>query len=305
MRYSDLSELLHRKPVFLGILCLLTALIFVPDLCGINLDLSDQSSILAMQDLRVQMVAVGSASSTVYIFFEILVDVVSFKLTNRFFERVILFIALNSLNALILTSNTVHHHPSVLVSVIASQSVLMVGCFLSLLNDFDAKAFPMRICYVCMIISFFAFVAFKLSAVFNSQVLQDIEIAMGGIVALIFVCISTYTTAVRIAVSYKKHSGSITKVFRDPSIGIWGQLYFLIPAAALLFILVYLNRLLDTVLRTGQATPEYLLTYVFLWSFVILWLMGFPGLTLFEKNLLKDQLEINRYLVYDEPLAPP
>lgn len=294
MGFSDCSAVLNRKPVFLGILCLLTAFIFIPDLLQVNLDLSSQSSILAMRDLRVQMSAVGSASSTVYIFFEILVDVLSFRFTNRFLERVILFIALNSLNVVILTSNDVHHHPSVLVSVVGAQSVLMVGCFFSLLHDFDAKAFPMWICYLCLSIAMCSFVSFKLSAVLNNQILQDIEVAMGGLVALIFLSISGYATASRITASYRKHSGSLLKVFRDSSIGIWGQLYFLLPTAALVFILVYLNRLLGTTLRIGDASPDYFVTYIILWSFVILWLIGFPGLTLFEKNMLKDQLDINR-----------
>ena len=170
----------------------------------------------------------------------------------------------------------------------------MVGCFLSLLHDFDAKAFPMWLCYICTFISMSAFVSFKLSGVFDSQVLQDIEVALGGLLALIFLSISCCTTTSRIAASYRKHSGSIYKICRDSSIGICGLLYFLLPTAALVFILVYLNRLLDTSLRLGEATPDYLITYVILWSIVILWLIGFPGLTLFEKNMLKDQLEINR-----------
>ena len=287
-------SVVNSKAVYLGVMALLTFFIFVPDIDRVNLDLSEKTSILSMQDLHVQMSAVASASSTVYIFFEILVDVLSLRFTNHFLERVILFLALNSLNFVILTSSIIHHHPGVLVSVIAAQSVLMVGCFFSLLHDYNSKAFPMWICYVCMCLSMVAFVSFKLSAVFNSQALERVEVAVGGVVALIFLSISTCTLVTRIATSWKKHSGSLRKVLSDSSIGFWGQAYFMLPAVALTFILMYLNRLLHTTLRIGIATPEYLVTYVILWSFVILWLIGFPGLTLFEKNMLKDQLEINR-----------
>lgn len=271
-------------------------IVFIPDIVyPPNHDLSTISH-LSLQDTHVHMTAVASAASTLYILFEMIIELCTFNFSQNFLERMFLFISLNMFNFVVLSSRKIVYSSNILISISCVQDILFSNCFFTILHKYDSIAFNSYISCTCFSLSLLAYLFFKLDSVFHDLVCYVLYIAMSSLSGLVFLIRLSLPLAQKARKSYRNHGGSVWKVLMDPSVGLWSGFYFIFPIVLLIIAGSLLGYFAHSHFRQGDASPSFFIVYIVIQTVAVLWLNGFPGTSLVERNNLQDQLELNRLI---------
>ena len=269
-------------------------MIFIPDMILSPYNQLGTTSLTSIQDANVHMTAVASAASTLYIFFEMLIELFTLNFSRNFTERVFLFISLNMFNFAVLSSRRIAYSSSILISLSCIQDILFSSCFFTILHKYDAVNFNKYTTYSCFILSLLTYLLFKLDSVFHATPCNVLYIFTSSMACFIFFFSLSIPLARRIWKSYLNHKGRLWKVVLDPFVGLWSYIYFVVPVVLVVIAGSLLGYFSHSQFRQGNASPSFFIVYIVIQTVAVLWLNGFPGTSLVERNQLQDQLHLNR-----------
>ena len=241
------------------------------------------------------MTAVASAASTLYIFFEMLIEFSTLNFSQNITERVFLFISLNMFNFTVFSSRKIFYSSNILISLSCAQAILFSSCFFTILHKYDAIDFNKVTTYVCLTLSLLASLFFKLDSVFHDSICYVLYIFISSLVCIIFFLSLSIPLSRRAWKSNLNHRGRILKVICDPFVGLWSYVYFVFPLVLVVIAGSLLGYFSHSQFRQGNASPSFFIVYIVIQTVAVLWLNGFPGTSLVERNQLQDQLHLNRF----------